>query len=68
MAMSDYYLCDVCNRKAIYDADIYERWDEAGAMAIICKGCAKSHAVRVIKLPDAAVSALAGSRADQQSD
>lgn len=48
MALADYYRCDICEGKAIYDADIYERWERAGDMAIICKSCAESHEVVVV--------------------
>ena len=48
MALADYYLCDICERKAIYDADIHERWAEAGDVKIICKKCAETHAVVVL--------------------
>jgi hypothetical protein len=49
MAMADYYLCDRCQRKAIYDADIFDRWDQAGSIAIICKECAADHVCVVMK-------------------
>lgn len=48
MALADYYLCDICEQKAIYDADMYHRWDDAGDMAIICKSCAEKHEVVVV--------------------
>lgn len=47
MAMADYYLCDVCGGKAIYDADIDERWD-GHEMAILCKACSLTHEVKVV--------------------
>lgn len=45
MAAIDYKLCDICTRKVIYDADFYERWEHAGAVKVICKGCAETHEV-----------------------
>jgi hypothetical protein len=45
MASADYYLCDVCGRKAIYDADWYYRQEDAGEIKIICKTCAETHQI-----------------------
>ena len=50
MALSDYYLCDICGEKVIYDADMFERWDCAGDISIICKECAKTH--KIVIVPD----------------
>ena len=49
MAMGDYYRCDKCQRKAIYDADIFDRWEQAGSMAIICTECAADYVCVVVK-------------------
>lgn len=47
MALADYYLCDVCNRKAFYDAD-KAHYDEDGNyslggmvvdIAAVCAAC-----------------------------
>lgn len=54
MALADYYLCDVCNRKTFYDAVLdYQRNDDGslqqvGAMACICPKCAETHDVKII--------------------
>lgn len=57
MALSDYYLCDVCSSKAFYDARLSYDFDEpvsygcgsklgyAGDMAVICDECSKTHRV-----------------------
>ena len=56
MAMADYYQCEVCGSKCFYDANL--NWeidddtgvwslDNMGAMAGICKRCAKTHEVLV---------------------
>ena len=55
MAISDYHLCDVCGRKAFYDADIgdphyiatyspeeADGFDPIG-IAVLCSTCAKTH-------------------------
>lgn len=56
MAMCDYYLCDVCQQKCFYDANLnYEfdpetgkqTLDHMGDMAAICADCAKTHRVVV---------------------
>jgi len=40
MAMSDYYLCDECGQKAVYDADWYDRAEKSEAdICIVCKAC-----------------------------
>jgi len=52
MAKSNYYCCDICERKCFYDAGCggcdgvdYE-WN-VGEMAVICKECANTHTVKV---------------------
>ena len=60
MALADYRLCDICSRKAFYDADLeYERDDAdhpavrgehytlgyLGDWKVICRDCAKTHEV-----------------------
>ena len=57
MAKSDYYLCDVCEGKAFYDADIqdsayiatYDHSEDATPIAIkaLCSECAKTHEIVV---------------------
>ena len=55
MAIADYYLCDLCNAKTFYDADLsYENknsnpktgkpWPDGnvGYMFVICKECART--------------------------
>lgn len=59
MAMADYRLCDVCERKAFYDANLnYDfgkrmadgspKLDYLGAWAVLCENCAKTHEVRIV--------------------
>jgi len=55
MAGADYYSCDVCGRKAVYDADWYDRTladdetTEIVGIKIICKTCMVTHEVIVIE-------------------
>lgn len=65
MALADYRLCDVCDHKVFYDANLnYERTRESpfykldylGDWAVICEDCAKTYKCVVIKR-DAAISA-----------
>jgi hypothetical protein len=60
MAMCDYYLCDVCQRKCFYDADKAEYRDGPdgktqyllGGMVVdiaaICEACAETHICIVV--------------------
>lgn len=62
MALADYYLCDVCDAKTFYDANLsYDfkggnvnpngtPWPvgNVGWMTVLCKECAKSHSVEVM--------------------
>lgn len=59
MAAADYYLCDVCSAKTFYDANLHydkqENWERikwfpvgAGDMAVLCRGCAQTHEVRIV--------------------
>lgn len=60
MASSDYYLCDVCNSKTFYDAEVhYDAMnshpvthallpDNVGDMAVICERCAQTFKVAVV--------------------
>jgi hypothetical protein len=66
MAMCDYYLCDVCQQKCFYDANLNYEWNEEtkrndldymGDMAAICKGCAKTHEVKVVPRSDVSSNA-----------
>lgn len=53
MALADYRLCDSCGGKALYDADMYDRWDEqAGDHAVICKTCSETHVCVVMRKAD----------------
>ncbi|HJR83474.1 MAG TPA: hypothetical protein VJ775_06060 [Sphingomicrobium sp.] len=61
MAGADYKLCDVCDRKTFYDANV--DYDEAsmrswpfearpvgvGAWAVLCDACAKTHRISIAK-------------------
>ncbi len=59
MALADYYLCDVCERKAFYDANITDprycaTWDPEEAaetdpigIKAICSDCNKTHEIIV---------------------
>jgi len=60
MAAADYRLCDVCNRKAFYDANLNYDYDKRdangepsldylGAWAVICTDCAKTHEVKIVE-------------------
>jgi len=49
MAAADYRLCDVCDRKTFYDADLDPDYtDRIGAWAVLCRECAKTHDVVVV--------------------
>ena len=57
MALADYRLCDVCEGKVFYDANLnYEHlkappWiklDYLGDWAVICTDCAKTHKCVVV--------------------
>lgn len=57
MARSDYYLCDKCDGKAFYDANLNYDFDRGtakdgspkldfvGDMAVLCDGCAEDYEV-----------------------
>ena len=56
MAVSDYYLCDVCGGKCFYDSNLnYDfenrnergdpKLDYVGDMAAICEKCAETHEI-----------------------
>ena len=61
MATADYYLCDLCDAKTFYDAELMydyglknpltsHPWPNGvGAMMVICVNCAKEHELKVIK-------------------
>jgi len=59
MAAADYRLCDVCEAKTFYDANLdYDFRDpdrrphglhRLGDWAVICKECAKTHECKVVK-------------------
>ena len=63
MALADYRLCDVCNRKAFYDANLdYQDTEKGhpmhpdtvpvglGAWAVLCLACTKTHRVTVERI------------------
>lgn len=63
LAKADYRLCDVCNGKAFYDANLNYEWlvkdgkhtmelDSLGDWAVICARCAKTHKCVVVNLED----------------
>lgn len=47
MSKRDYYLCDCCNEKCFYDADIPDRFEQAGKIKAICKQCAETHTISI---------------------
>lgn len=47
MAKCDYYLCDQCQEKCFYDADIPDLFEQVGDMKVICKRCSTTHSVVV---------------------
>lgn len=59
MAASDYRLCDICDKKTFYDAELqydFKAYPKTGLFnlgdwACLCRDCAKTHEV-VIKLKD----------------
>jgi len=57
MAYADYLHCAVCDRKAIYDADLdYDSASnpEYGGLydiAAICHKCAETHSIKIEKTP-----------------
>ena len=77
MASADYQLCDVCDRKAFYDADISDphyvaTYDplsnfEPIGIAVLCSECNKTHEVLVqprdALLPEIEAECLAHDRA-----
>jgi thymidine kinase len=44
MAAADYYLCDRCDAKTFYDAEV-DYADRVGDMKCICNECAKQYEV-----------------------
>lgn len=50
MALSDYYLCDVCQVKVFYDTDLIRdnRFTRVGDLLAICIDCAKEYRVAII--------------------
>ena len=59
MAMADYRLCDVCDCKTFYDAELQYDFKRhpglglyrLGAWAVLCTDCAKTHTIEIIKSP-----------------
>lgn len=47
MSKRDYYLCDCCNEKCFYDADIPDRFEQVGKIKAICKQCAETHTISI---------------------
>ncbi len=72
MAITDYYLCDVCGDKTFYDAelDYGDTWGSnyqpmprgVGDMKVICKQCTETHQVVVRPLDTAMPVAPGGDR------
>lgn len=54
MAKCDYRLCDLCNSKVFYDAEVdYDAYEEQlGDWAVICSDCARDHRVMIVKKGD----------------
>lgn len=56
MALADYRLCDVCQRKTFYDSNLdydFDRYpemglSEVGDWKVICPTCATTHAIIVV--------------------
>ena len=49
MAAADYRLCDLCDRKTFYDADLADDYaDRVGDWAVICPTCAGLFKVVVV--------------------
>ena len=48
MAKCDYYLCDVCDEKAFYDANITDGWYTEVDMKVVCKQCKDKYTVKVV--------------------
>lgn len=67
MALADYRLCDVCNGKAFYDAELrYDFKDypvtglpRLGAWAVLCTECEKTHQITIT--PRAAIARTSSS-------
>jgi hypothetical protein len=69
MALADYYLCDVCEGKAFYDANLNYDFDErvsygcksklerVGDMKVVCEDCAEKYDIllvpRALQTPEA---------------
>jgi len=58
MALSDYYLCDVCDRKTFYDAEVQYKNDitqernlpvGVGDMRVLCPECATQYDIIIAK-------------------
>ena len=57
MAAADFRLCDVCGAKSFYDSVLYYDFDEypetglfnLGDWACICKECAKTHEIVILR-------------------
>lgn len=57
MAAGDYRLCDVCGAKSFYDSTLNYDFDEypetglfnLGDWACICKECAKTHEIAILR-------------------
>lgn len=58
MALSDYYLCDVCESKTFYDANLDYEYDEktkrnklprVGVICVLCEECAEKFNIVIVK-------------------
>ena len=48
MAYADYTHCDVCDRKAFYDANINWESQYTGQVGALCLDCSKTHELKVV--------------------
>lgn len=54
MAAADYYLCDKCDAKTFYDANLTDDWwshnpYEGLDMAVLCEKCSATHEVVIVE-------------------
>ena len=57
MAYADYRLCDVCDCKTFYDANLNYEYvkgkgqvlDYLGDWKVLCQDCVKTHEVKIVK-------------------
>ncbi len=51
MALSDYYLCDLCGCKTFYDPEGAYEESFVGDMVVLCVDCAKTHEIKIEPKP-----------------